>query len=386
LGCQVLDLPPQFDPSCIEPLHRAEPSWGLRLPDPNLATATANRTCDDAARRGTLQPNAPYLQNCRSSVLLPSNGTELGHSEGTAFTLNSREISFLLWGTLFLAWGFSRLEVRRSFKAVLGSLFGSALIWVLVAALGYTIVIVALLSRTGYWAPPMTKLVTWWFLGTAVGAVFNKPKRMGSHFRHLVIHNLTLAAAIEFLSELYTFPFAVELIFVPGMAFLVALQAVAQLQTDPKSQLTTRVLNGCASLVGLTLLIFVFYQAIRHSAEVVSPATIKEFLLPLILMAAFIPFLYAWFYVMEMQSALHMTKFGLRDTPGLFAYARLQILKAVGLSLARAQLFEAEYRGRLWNVTTRAEILAVLRDFDANSRKTRLRFADTDEGASIDRS
>lgn len=34
----------------------------------------------------------------------------------------------------------------------------------------------------------------------------------------------------------------------------------------------------------------------------------------------------------------------------------------------RAQLFENKYRGRLWNVTTHAEILDVLRDFKQDSK------------------
>jgi hypothetical protein len=362
LACSDFSLSP-FDSACALPLQNAAPSWSLGFPEEHLTTVAANRICYDAARRGVLQPNAPYLRNCRPSVLQPVIGAELRHGERAAFILNNREIALFLWGALFLAWCFSRAEVRRSFRAVLDSLFGSVLIWVLVAALCYTLALVLGLIRIGYWEPPMAKLVTWWFLGTALGAIFNKPEHSGSHFRHLVIHNLTLAAFIEFLSELYTFPLAIELVFVPGMAVLVGMQAVAQVQTDSKYQLMVRVLNGCSSLIGLTLVIFVLYQAIKHAADLISPGSIKEFFLPLILMAAFIPFLYAWFYIMAMQTALHMTNFALRDHPELFAFARFQILKSVGLSLARAQLFEAEYRGRLWGVTTRAEICEVLRDF-----------------------
>jgi hypothetical protein len=326
--------------------------------------------CEAAARRGALQPNAPYIINCRPSVRQAVSGADQRHGEGAAFTLNNREMALFLWGTLFLAWGLSRVEVRRSFKALIESLFGSALIWVLVAALSYTMLLVLILMRIGYWEPPMAKVATWWFLGAAVGAMFSKPEGTGQHFRRLVIHNLTLAALIEFLSELYTFPFVVELIFVPSMAFLLAIQAVAQVQTDPKYQLTVRVLNGCSSLVGLALIIFVLYQAIRHASDLVSPGSVKEFFLPLLLMAAFVPFLYAWFYIMAMQTALHMTKFALRDSPELFSFARLQILKAVGLSLTRAQLFEDKYRGRLWNAMTRSEILDVVRDFSLENRIT----------------
>ena len=70
---------------------------------------------------------------------------------------------------------------------------------------------------------------------------------------------------------------------------------------------------------------------------------------------------------MAMQKALHMTQFGLRENPELFPFARFHILKSVGLSLRRAQQFEAEYRGRLWGVTTKSEILAVLNDFSVAS-------------------
>jgi len=152
---------------------------------------------------------------------------------------------------------------------------------------------------------------------------------------------------------------------VPAVSILVAMQVLAE--TRKEFLATSRLLKGCLSLGGIFVLLFVLRQAVIHCGEVVSLAHLREFLLPLILMTAFVPFLYAWRYLKTMQTALHMTKFGFRDDPKLFVFARGRIVRAVGLSLQRAELFESRFRGRLWRLTTTSDILAVLRDFGTAS-------------------
>ncbi|HTD36388.1 MAG TPA: hypothetical protein VK669_02645, partial [Candidatus Limnocylindrales bacterium] len=187
--------------------------------------------------------------------------------------------------------------------------------------------------------------------------------------KHLVLHNLGLAALVEFLSELYTFPLIAELFFVPFMAILVGMQAVGEIQArvDARMIRAQRFINGCISMIGLGIILFVFVQTALHFGDTISRGKVKEFFLPLILMVAFVPLLYAWWYIMALQTALHMTKFSMRGTPGLFHFARFQIIKAVGFSLRRAELFESKYRGRLWGASTRAEVLSVLEDFRSAS-------------------
>ncbi len=180
---------PALNPYCVR--SSGTTTFGaanLRLPD--VADTEAYRTCIDAARRGELQPNTPYLRNCRTFTVQPTSGAKARQDETPPFALNSRETAVLVWGALFLAWSFGRIEVRRSFGAVLGSLFGSFLIWLVVAALAYNVFVVLLLVHFGYWEAPMTKTTTWWFLGTATTAIFANTKSTTPYFRGLVVDNL----------------------------------------------------------------------------------------------------------------------------------------------------------------------------------------------------
>ena len=146
---------------------------GLILPDATQIVDEARRACIGAARRGELKPDAPYLRNCHSSTVQPTRIAEAPRGETSPFALNTREVALFVWGAIFLAWAFSKAaDVRSSVGAVLASVFGTVSIWVLVFALLYTGAIVLALMYFGYWEPPMMKLTAWWFLGTAVSAIF----------------------------------------------------------------------------------------------------------------------------------------------------------------------------------------------------------------------
>lgn len=81
------------------------------------------------------------------------------------------------------------------------------------------------------------------------------------------------------------------------------------------------------------------------------------------LTCCFVPFLVTMRYVTVWQTMLHMVRAGMRGDDDLYRFARREIIRSCGGSLARAQLFESRFRGRLWGVETKRDVSNVVEDF-----------------------
>jgi hypothetical protein len=68
---------------------------------------------------------------------------------------------------------------------------------------------------------------------------------------------------------------------------------------------------------------------------------------------------------------LHMIKAGFDGDVELYRFTRRRVINACGLNLAKAQLFESDFRGRLWGAEDEAAVDAVLARFDAQWRSGR---------------
>src|SRR6266516_534260 len=130
--------------------------------------------------------------------------------------LNTRETALLVWVGGFLVVSLANRDIRSSFvelfKSVFTEVFGGGLM--LLAAV-YTAVTVLMLRWVGYWEGDMAKVAVLWFGGFALVAMLNKKNVNALYFRRLLLHNLRLAVAVEFVAHLHTFPLPIELLFVP---------------------------------------------------------------------------------------------------------------------------------------------------------------------------
>ncbi len=264
--------------------------------------------------------------------------------------------------------------------ALLRSVFFSVLVFPLSFAFAYVAAITAVLMLVGYWEVAMLKTTVLWFFGTALGTLFNRRAGSPDFLRKLISHNVALAAFIEFIVNLYTFPLLLELVFVPLVTLLACLQALGRTSREfvgkPKYDLLRNTLSGCLSVIGLLILAYTITETIQHWRDLVQPEQVKEFFLPLVLVVTFIPYLYLWQYIAALQTTLHMTKYGLgADNQKLFQFARARIIAAIGLDIQSAELFEREFRYRLWGATTEEEVVAVLDAFRGEQKKHRIGWA-----------
>jgi hypothetical protein len=276
--------------------------------------------------------------------------------------LNTRETALVVWvgGLLLLA--LKRREVRSSFAALFKLVVTSVFLGgVIFGAVAYATATVLLLRRFGYWESDMTRVAILWFFGFALIALFNTRNVDPRYFRRLVLHNLGLAVVVEFVTNLHTFPLPVELVLVPMALLLVAVQAYSE--GKPEFAPGYKLAGWFVTVLGLLSVGYSISYLVRHFGEVATAEKIEEFFLPLVLTACFVPFLIAIRYMTVWQTMLHMIRFGLDDNDDLYRFTRRSILRTCGPHLGKAQLFEADFRGRLWGARSERDVSAVLEQF-----------------------
>jgi hypothetical protein len=139
------------------------------------------------------------------------------------------------------------------------------------------------------------------------------------------------------------------------------MQALAE--TNPEHAAAGKLITGCLILLGLAALSFSLVYLASNVTEIATAARVKEFALPLVLTASFMPYLYVARMVTVWQTMLHMIRFGLRENEPLYRFTRRAVIRACGLSLARAQFFEERYRGRLWGASDENEVARLIGKF-----------------------
>jgi hypothetical protein len=277
--------------------------------------------------------------------------------------LTTRETAAVVWLLIVFALLMTQSEIRASTSQVLKTVFGSRwLVGLLVGAIAYITGLVLILRYFGYWDSAMTKTTAYWFLGTGFATAFSTNRKDEDYFHRLLRNNLTLAVVVGFLVNLYTFPLLVELVLVPVAALFAIAHTLAGL--DPKLASAREPLDRIMILIGIIVLSFSMVHVVREFGQLATIERAKEFFLPLFLTLGFIPFLYGVALLIAYETLLRMVRRGLKEDEQLWRLTRGEIFRACGLSLARAQKFEAS-RGKLWGAEDEAEAKRVVDEIRA---------------------
>jgi hypothetical protein len=283
--------------------------------------------------------------------------------------LDTRETAIVVWVSSLLAFTLTKADVRSSFAATLKTLFGSwLLVGVMAATLGYAVAATWFLAHEYYWDGSMLKTTVIWFFGFAIITVFSTTRKDGAYFWQLVRRNLTLAVLIQFIGSLHTFPLPIELVLVPVLFLIVGCLALAS--SDSQYAQIKKPLETLLSLIGIVVLLFSAKYLVTHFSEIVTRERIREFFLPLLLTALFVPFFYIVALFGSYQTMFVMVRFGLKENEDLNRFARWEIVRACGINLPRAQLFEERFRGQLWGVETASDVREVVRRFHAERNQS----------------
>jgi len=205
---------------------------------------------------------------------------------------DNRETAILIWVTGLLTLVISKPKLRETFGGVIRAIFHRKLLICWIAEIVYIAAIALSLRGWGLWSIDNLKSTIVWFFTAAVVMTIrigsDDPER--SHLRKAIREGFAVTIIAEFLVNLYVFPLAIELVILPVMIVLGAFSAMIDLKEEHKQLRGFR--DVVFSLIGGALLIYITYRIWHDVDTFFSIETLIDFLLPLLMLVLFLPFIY----------------------------------------------------------------------------------------------
>ncbi|MGA8576053.1 MAG: hypothetical protein WB609_10310 [Candidatus Cybelea sp.] len=223
-----------------------------------------------------------------------------------------------------------------------------------------------LLWRLGLWDADVLKIAIFWFFGAAVAALFSTDQVHYGSFGTLIFKTIAFTALLEFIVNLYTFPLPIEFVLVPIVLFVAASRALLDVKPEFKSDhynVTRDFLTFVSGAIGILILGLAIFATIRNWKAFATAQSLEDFLLPAILTLLFIPYLYGVRVSAMLQLTFVRATLALTGRPELLRFCKRQIISACNVNLKRAQQFESQYSGRLWDLQTHDDAVKLFADF-----------------------
>jgi hypothetical protein len=208
--------------------------------------------------------------------------------------LNSREDAMMIWAAAILAF-----VLYKDPKGIGGGFLGvlrALLHWKLLASFGsvlvYSATLVLAAQRLGIWHTATLKETIYWFFGTGVILVGQAISTGHVDLRRVLRRVVAATVIIEFASNLYAFPLAVELVLVFVALVFVAMQAYAP-HDEAVTPETRKVIDGVVIVLGLTYFIYFLVRALSDLNGFLTRQNAERFLVGPALTLALIPALWA---------------------------------------------------------------------------------------------
>jgi hypothetical protein len=233
--------------------------------------------------------------------------------------LNSREEAALLWMLALIGYATVKggRSVTSSFGDVVRAVFQAKLLLVFGSAALYCVGLVLLARWAGLWHTTASKETVYWFLTGGVVLVGRavthaKPSDPG-FYKNLLRQAVRFTILIEFLVNLYVFPFVIELILMPIILLFVGLQVVAAY--DSAHAPVRKVIDGVVATIGFVLLVYAAVAATRDPSGLFTRENAETLLIAPALTFAFVPLLWAWGWISRREQENLRRRFQARYDP-----------------------------------------------------------------------
>lgn len=267
--------------------------------------------------------------------------------------LDNREISFLTWFALFAGATLWKTRRRDAMRKVLYLVFKPPILYLLGAVACYVVACVWLLSMPGWWQWSNLKTSLLWIGGFALIAVFNYEKAGSekSYLRATMLEAAGTTALLCFIASSHTFGLLAELVIAFLLITLAAVVAVSERVARLKS--THIVASNLLILLSLLMLGNSIYHIATNFGDFATSHTAREFALPMLLTAMFLPFLYGLYIYVTYDRVFKSFRFSIKET-ALRNYAQRRLVTGFGLDTKglekwrrHVMMFEPKNKGEL---------------------------------------
>jgi hypothetical protein len=226
------------------------------------------------------------------------------------YGLTTREWASVFWAVVLLVVGVATPFVRRAFAPVIRTL---RTFWQLhlavVAFIGWVALVCYSAHLLGAWDTDLLKDTVAWVLVYGIASIFSTTKaaKDDHFFRHAVLAALSVSAAMQFILNLHTFHFAVELFLQPVVTFLILLEGVAG--TDARTRPAQRLVHGLLAIIGVWIVVATAWGLWGSWRGIDPEEAGLAFAFSLWFPVATLPFVYALSLVMTYVTVLRLSSF-----------------------------------------------------------------------------
>lgn len=276
---------------------------------------------------------------------------------------NNRELAIGIWFVvLFLMCVFIK-DIRRTLPQLFKALLNWKLIVWFSAIIFYNGSIIYLMRKIGIWDISLLKNSILWILFSGVysGIQLATDVKEEKSFKSLILENISLVFIIGYISNIYSFSLWLEIILQPLIALIILLEQTATREKD--AEIVRKVMAWIQVFFGFLLIMYNIYSLVTDKREWDQIFTIRDFILPIVLMVAFIPFLYLQQLFIIYENIFVRLEIG-KDKDNTFKkYAKLKIIGAIKLNLKELKSFYKDYAIKLLHIDNDQDLKNLIIEF-----------------------
>lgn len=198
---------------------------------------------------------------------------------------------------------------------------------------------VYLLFTLGIWDQSLLKGTILWSSTVAVAFLSRilSSSNDAMIFKNIVLEMFKMDIIFEFIVSLYTFNYLTELILIPSASFLILMDY--QAGRDEKNAAVKKITTFLLTALGCAVLAIASYRALYDIANLATFGTAKDFLLPFILTALYVPFLFILFTYSLYERVFISLKFKIKDE-NLRKLTKRKLIKSFWLNVAQVKRWQ----------------------------------------------
>lgn len=255
------------------------------------------------------------------------------------YTFNNREKAIGIWLFIFFVWALARKEIRESMLSLIKTMFLTKLFFVFLSMFLYVASVLFLLYKIKIWDYLLLKDTIFWIIGTGFVLLLNVNKVTDNarYFKDIFLDALKLTVVLEFIVNLYSFSFWVEVVLMPLLFVVVIMNVFAGIKEEYK--LVKKITDWILAIFGIYTFIFLFSQTLSNYQNFTTLYNLRVFILPPILTFSFLPFLYIFVLVMTYETLFLRLDFIIKGSQEFVRYIKREILKLCLLNLGKLNKF-----------------------------------------------
>lgn len=274
--------------------------------------------------------------------------------------MSNREIAFLVWLSIFVVYLWRKSKdgtLGDSFSALIKAFLHQKLVLVFSWAALWVVLCVQLLSWAGWWSFENLKSTLVWAATFAFVTLMDAGRISEDrfYFRKAAKDTVNAATFITFVGDAYTFSLPVELVMTPVLVMVTMVWAFSE--KKPEYQPAHKLSTWLLVIVGTLIWGNGIYRVIADLSGFATFENAKEFLIPVLLSLAFLPYLFAVAVLMTYETAIGRISWVLKD-PSLRSYALWRAALSFRLDLEGLRRWKRDVE--LFRPSTREDVRKVI--------------------------